>query len=482
MSRKLSVGSFRLTVAVASLLTAVASTLTAQRPTLATAVRQFVAVDTAIVALTHVRVIDGTGAAPRENQTLIIRDGSIAAVGDDGKVTVPPGALVIDETGKSVIPGMVQVHEHLFYPTGPGMYGNLAESFTRLYLAGGVTSMRTGGNMNGYGDLAIARSIELGSRVGPWIDATAPYFEGPGLNLIQVKELKDAADATRMANYWADEGATSFKTYMHITRAELAAVIKVAHSRGIKVTGHLCSVTYREAADLGIDNLEHGFFPSTDFFAGKKPDECPGQGPAQQSLAAVDPNGEAVRALIAYLVQKKVALTSTLTVFGTSTPGHPLPRCLDYLTPQLKEQFEQRYAATQRNTNSLMATLYPKAAAMEMAFVKAGGTLLVGTDPTGGGGLVPGCSDQRAVELLVESGLAPLEAIKVATMNGATFLGRAAKVGSISVGKQADLVVLNGNPATRIADLQNVEIVFKQGIGYDPAKLIASVKGKVGLF
>jgi imidazolonepropionase-like amidohydrolase len=467
--------------AILSVLLAV-STAAAQRPTLAATVRQFVSVDTAIVALTHVRVIDGTGAAPRENQTLIIRDGSIAALGDDGKVAIPDGALVMDETGKSVIPGMVQVHEHLFYPTGPGMYGNLAESFTRLYLAGGVTSMRTGGNMNGYGDIAIARSIEAGARAGPWIDATAPYFEGPGLNLIQVRELKDAADATRMANFWADEGATSFKTYMHITRAELAAVIKVAHSRGIKVTGHLCSVTFREAAELGIDNLEHGFFPSTDFVADKKPDECPGQAKGQASIGALDPGSEALRSLIAELVKKNVALTSTLTVFETSTPGHPLPRCLDYLTPQLKEQYEQRYAATQRNASSPMATIYPKAAAMEMAFVKAGGTLLVGTDPTGGGGLVPGCSDQRAIELLVESGLTPLEAIKVGTMNGATFLGRAAKVGSISVGKQADLVVLNGNPAARIADLENVEIVFKQGIGYDPAKLIASVKGKVGLF
>ena len=181
-------------------------------------------------------------------------------------------------------------------------------------------------------------------------------------------------------------------------------------------------------------------------------------------------------------MKKKVALTSTLTVFETLTPGRPMPRCLDYFTPQLKEQFEQRYAAAQRNATSTMATLFPKARAMEMAFVKAGGTLLVGTDPTGGGGLVPGCSDQRAIELLVESGLSPLEAIKVGTMNGAAFLGRAAKVGSIAVGKQADLVLLNGNPAARIADLENVEIVFKQGIGYDPAKLINSVKGKVGLF
>jgi imidazolonepropionase-like amidohydrolase len=459
-----------------------AAAAAAQRPTLGPAARQFVSVDTAVVALTHARIIDGTGAPPRENQTLIIRDGTIAALGDDGKVTVPAGALVMDLTGKSVIPGMVQLHEHLFYPTGPGMYGNLAVSFTRLYLAGGVTSMRTGGNMNGYGDIAIKRAIDAGTVAGPWIDATAPYLEGPGLGLIQVRELKDAADATREVNFWADEGATSFKTYMHITRAELGAVIAAAHKRGFKVTGHLCSVTFHEAAELGIDNLEHGFFVATDFVPDKKADECPGQAVGQAAVAAVDPNSEAVRSVIAELVKKKVAITSTLTVFETLTPGRPMPHGLDVLDPQLKEQFEQRYAAAQRNAKSVMTTLFPRARALEIAFFRAGGTLLAGTDPTGGGGVIPGYSDQRQLELLVESGLTPLEAIKVGTLNGATFLGRASKVGSIAVGKQADLVVLNGNPAARIADLENVEVVFKQGVGYDPAKLIASVKGKVGLF
>ena len=117
---------------------------------------------------------------------------------------------------------------------------------------------------------------------------------------------------------------------------------------------------------------------------------------------------------------------------------------------------------------------------MEKAFVDAGGMLIVGTDPTGGGGVIPGYSDQRAVELLVEAGLSPEQAIRTATLNGATFLGRADRIGTIAVGKQADLVLLNGNPSARISDIRNVETVFKQGIGYDVAKLIASVKGSVG--
>jgi enamidase len=228
-----------------------ASTLSAQqgqRPTVGAALRPYVSIDTSILALTHVRVIDGTGAAARTDQTIVIRNGSIAAVGPSASVTPPAGAHVLDLTGKSVIPGLVMLHEHLYYPTGGGTYANLSESFTRLYLAGGVTSMRTGGNTNGYGEISIKQAIDLGQKPGPWIDATAPYLQGPGLTIGQMYQLKDAADARRMVNFWADAGATSFKAYMHITRAELGAAIEEAHKRGLKVTGHLCSVTYREAA------------------------------------------------------------------------------------------------------------------------------------------------------------------------------------------------------------------------------------------
>jgi enamidase len=429
-----------------------------------------------------VRVIDGTGAPARDDQTLIIRDGRIAALGASQSVAVPAGAQVIDLTGKSVIPGLVMVHEHLFYPTGPGVYANLAESFTRLYLAGGVTSMRTGGNMNGFGDFGIKRAIDTGKKPGPWIDATAPYLEGIGLNLDQVHELTGPEDARRMVNFWADAGATSFKAYTHITRAELSAAIAEAHKRKMKVTGHLCSVTYREAAALGIDDLEHGFFVATDFVANKKPDECPGQGVGMTAVGAADAAGEAVRSLIADLVKRHVALTSTPTVFETFVPGRPLPPGLDVLDPQLRAQFEARHAATAANTTSVFISLFAKNQAMELAFARAGGLLLVGTDPTGGGGVIPGYSNQRALELLVEGGFTPLEAIRIGTLNGATFLGRADRTGSIAVGKDADLVVIAGDPATRIGDVRNVQIVFKQGIGYDPVKLIESVKGKVGLF
>lgn len=468
-------------VLVAAVALLIAPLAAQQRPTLSNAVRAYVSVDAPVIALTHVRVIDGTGAAPRDNQTVIIQNGVITAIADSVLTGVPANAHEIDLTGKSLIPGLVMVHEHLYYPNGPGVYGQLGESFSRLYLSGGVTTMRTGGNVNGFMDLNMMRLVAEGQKPGPAIDATAPYLNGPN-TFIQMRTLKGPEDARRQVQYWTDEGATSLKTYMQITRGELAAAINEAHRRGIKVTGHLCSVTYAEAANLGIDNLEHGFFAATDFVADKKPDVCPGQGVGQKTIAALDENGAPFKNLVKLLIEKNVALTSTLTVFETFTPGRPKPPGLEVLTPQLREQFETNYARTAQNKESIYTTLFPKAMALERAFAKAGGLLIAGTDPTGGGGVIPGFANQRQVELLVDAGFTPLEAISIATLNGAKYLRRDKTIGSLAVGKQADLVVIDGNPAANIGDIRKVETVFKQGVGYDPKKLIDSVQGKAGIW
>jgi imidazolonepropionase-like amidohydrolase len=467
--------------AAACALAATSVVLFAQRPPIGNGVRNFVKIDAPVVALTNVRVIDGTGAPARERQTIVIRDANIAEIGDAARVKAPEGATVIDLTGKSVIPGLVMVHEHTYYPTGPNVYGQLGVSFVRLYLAGGVTTMRTAGNTNGLMDINLKQQIDAGQQAGPAMDATAPYLNGPN-NQLQMHALKDADDARRQVAYWADMGATSFKAYMQITRAELGAAIEEAHARGLKITGHLCSVTLGEAADLGIDNLEHGFMAATDFVADKQPDICPGQAVGQRTIADLDENGAPFKALVKKLVDKHVALTSTMTVFETFTPGRPIPPGIDVLLPVLKAQFEAAHARVEQNQQSLYKTLLPKGMALERAFAKAGGTLIAGTDPTGSGGVIPGYSNQRQVELLVEDGFTPLEAIGISTLNGAKYLGRDARVGTIAAGKQADLVVVNGDPSKTIGDIRNVETVFRMGIGFDPAKLILSVSGKAGLW
>lgn len=455
----------------------------AQRPaTFAAEVRQFVTVDTSLLALTNVRVIDGTGAPARANQTIVIERGVIRAVGDAGRVTIPAGARVLDLPGRSVLPGLVMMHEHMFYPSGAaGVYNQQGYSFPRLYLAGGVTTARTAGNMAGYADLELKKAIEGGRALGPALDVTAPYLNGPGLGINQVHALSGPKDATEMVTHWADRGATSFKTYMQIRRDELAAVVAEAHRRRLKVTGHLCSVTYREAAAIGIDNLEHGLMAASDFVKDKQPDQCPGG--VMASLATLDVSGEAVQSLIRELVAKGVAITSTLTVFETFTPGRPRAPAavLDAMLPEAREQYTRRHAQIAASTASPYVAMFPKEMQFERDFVRAGGMLLAGTDPTGYGGVVAGYSNHRQLELLVEAGLTPLEAIRVSTLNGAQYMGRADRIGTIAVGKAADLMVVNGDPSVRIEDVEKVETVFKDGVGYDSAKIFASVKGRVGL-
>jgi len=456
--------------------------LLAQQP--GSAVSQFVTVSDSVVALTNVRVIDGTGGPARDGQTIVLKGGTIQSVGDGASAKIPAGARTMDLAGRTVMPGYVMLHEHLFYPSGGGaIYNEQGYSFPRLYLAGGVTTMRTAGNMAGYADLNIRKAIDAGTMLGPAIDVTAPYLEGPGLPIPQVKALRDAADARKMVNYWADEGATSFKTYMHITRAELGAVTQEAHKRGLKVTGHLCSVTFREAASLGIDDLEHGFVVASDFVPDKKPDECPAGNAVQRSIATLDVNGAGARDLIAELVRRRVAITSTLTIFETfvaSQPSAPA-KALDALLPEARRQYEQTRAALAKATDTTWAVLLRKEMQLEKMFADAGGLLVVGTDPTGYGGVVAGYSNQRALELLVQGGFTPLDAVKIATLNGAKYLGRDAKIGTIAAGKQADLIVVRGDPSQRIEDVENVEIVFKRGVGYDSPKIFDSVKGQVGL-
>ena len=462
-----------------------ATVASAQSLTRSAEVRFFAMYDTARIALTHARVIDGTGTAVQLDQTILIDHGIIRAVGDSAHVAIPAGTQVVNVVGKSVMPGLVMVHEHMFYPSGAGgVYNQQSLSFPRLYLAGGVTTARTAGNMAGYADLELKHAIDSGRVVGPDLDVTAPYLNGPGLPIYQVHALSGAPDAREMVAHWADRGATSFKAYMQIRRDELAAVVKEAHRRKLKVTGHLCSITFREAATIGIDNLEHGLVVASDFVAGKKPDLCPtANGGVTASLMALDVASEPVQSLITYLVAKHVALTSTLTVFETFTPGRPkAPQgALDAMLPEARAQYTQTWTQVASQPTSPYATLLPKEMQFELAFVRAGGQLLAGTDPTGYGGVVAGYSNHRELELLVEAGLTPLEAIKVATLNGAEYLGRATRVGSIAIGKRADLLVVNGDPSSRIADIEKVETVFKDGIGYDSAKLFSSVKGSVGL-
>ena len=231
-------------------------------------VQAYVRVQAPKIVLMHVRVIDGTGAAPLDDRNVTIENGKIAAVDQGADLTSAGGTTALDLRGYSVMPGIVGMHNHMFYIERPNlraqrhyeqpvMIPEMAFSSPRLYLAAGVTTMRTTGSIEPYTDVNVKNDIDAGKLVGPHIDVTGPYLEGGSSYFVQMPHLKSPDDARQLVQYWADHGVTSFKAYMNITRAELKAAVEAAHQRGMKVTGHLCSVTYKEAAEAGIDDLEH---------------------------------------------------------------------------------------------------------------------------------------------------------------------------------------------------------------------------------
>jgi imidazolonepropionase-like amidohydrolase len=357
-------------------------------------------------------------------------------------------------------------------------------SFPRLYLAAGATTIRTCGSIEPYSDLRIKKDIDLGLLPGPSMELTAPYIQGKSSNFPQMKENKTPEDAAAFVNYWADQGFTSFKAYMGVDKPTLKAAIDAAHKRHLKITGHLDIVTYREAALLGMDNLEHGFIASTDFAVDKKENEKPAAGAAIKSLGNLGIQSDSVKQFIQFLIDKKVGITSSLAVFEGFTTTQPRPdaEAMNAMSPDARDFYLQRFVAVKLAAGP---TDWDKAfindAKMEKLFYDMGGLLTVGTDPTGAGGTLAGYGNWRAIELLVEAdGFTPLEAIKIATLNGSIALGFDKTTGTIEVGKSADLLIIDGDPSKSISDIRKVQYVFKNGVGYNSKKLFESVKGKVG--
>jgi len=450
---------------------------------LSSAVKQFVSVNADTIALTHVTVIDGTGGLVKNDQVIVIIKGRIAKTGNSKNITIPSSAKILDGTGKTVIPGMIMMHEHLFYGESlPPFYlgVEMPISFPRLYLAGGATTIRTTGSVEPQTDLNIKLAIDKGQMAGPDIDATGPYIERELLPIPEVQFIKSPEEAAEEVNYWIARGSTSFKVYMDITKDDLKAVVSLAHQHSLKVTGHLCSLTYREAAELGIDNLEHGFIPASDFVTGKKENVC-AFGSVTPSLKNLDVNSPVMKDLMKFLIEKKVAITSTLPVFEPNTGREMIPGGGESaLAPQIKEAVEKNYNSQAGKDTSDVA-LFKKEMAWEKQFVEMGGRLMAGVDPTGAGRTIPGYADRHTLELLIEAGFSLPMAVKICTLNAAEYLGRDKEIGTITEGKRADLVLIDGDIQKDIHAVRNTEIVFKNGIGYDSKKIFESVSGMVGL-
>jgi imidazolonepropionase-like amidohydrolase len=449
-------------------------------PALSGSADQFVRPMAPVVALVHVRVIDGTGGSGKDDQTVIIERGRISALGDAAAVSVPAGASTLDLRGRTVIPGLVGMHNHLFYQVehaGSTSAVPAPRAFARLYLASGVTTIRTAGTLDFDADARIKRQIDAGQEPGPKIHLTGTYLQA-------ATAAPDPEGIAKQVAKDADRGATTFKAYTTLRASELKAAIAAAHDRGLTITGHLCAIGFREAATLGIDNLEHGIALDSELYAEKRFDECPNQWAVFEALLRKHPGDADIRHTIDVLVRQGVAVTSTLAVLESYAAAESDidPRVPVLMSARLRDAFQEardQRKDRQRAEQARWAGVLRQEMAFERAFVTAGGKLLAGADPTGWGAVVAGYGDQRGLELLVSAGFSPEQAIAIATSNGARFLNDRT-VGRIAEGMQADLVVLRGNPSQQISNVRNVELVFKDGVAYDPERLVAAVAGTLG--
>ncbi|MCC6929075.1 MAG: amidohydrolase family protein [Gemmatimonadaceae bacterium] len=449
------------------------------RPAVSGDVRPYVSIDAPVVALAHVRIIDGTGAAPSDDQTVIISGTRITSVGASSRTTVPAGARVIDLSGHTVIPGLVGLHEHTYFG-GVKRITQMSTSAPLLYLAFGVTTAMSAGSMLPYQELNMARAVNEGRLPGPRFLITGPYLDGGATASANAKALKTEEEATRSLAFWHAEGVRWVKVQGRISRAMLGHVIRQAHARGMKVTGHLCSVTFAEAAALGIDALQHGFITASDYVPGKKPDVCPPENMHVQT--DVDVGSAAVQASIKALAKTKAAVVSTLAVYETFSPERFQldTAAMAMLEPDVRREVEQNFANIRQGGLIVTNRLLQSMMRWERDFVAAGGLLGAGSDPWGTG-FLPGFGNIRNYEMLREAGFSPAQAVQILTYNGARILGMDRDIGAVTAGRQADLVVVRGDPAANARDLYNVVTVFRAGVGYDSAKLRAAARGLVGV-
>lgn len=458
--------------------------LHAQERAIPPAVRPFVSIDAPVVALVHVQLVDGTGGPARADQTVIVRGDVIESVGSSATTPPPVGARVLDLAGHTVFPGQVGLHEHTYFASIDAATGGIRRltpmnvSAPLLYLAYGVTTAMTAGSAFPYHELNLKRAVDAGDVPGPRFLISGAYLTGPSRNPM-FRSAATADDVRRVIAYWATEGATWVKFHTATTRELLKAGIDEAHTRGLRVTGHLCAVTFTEAAALGIDLLQHGLITNSEYVPGKVPDICP---PGNQRLQAdIDvatlPVQESIRAIVA----ARTAVASTLGAYETFIPGRaPLhAAALEALEPEGRREVVALQAGLAQRDWALPPRMLNKMMQWERAFVAAGGLLGAGSDPWGTGNL-PGVGNLRNFELLIEAGFAPEQAVQILTLNGARIVGEDGRLGSVAAGKAADLMVVRGDPVRAPRDIYNVVTVFKDGVGYDAERLRRAAAGRVG--
>lgn len=444
-----------------------------QAPDELEAVAPYLAFEDGPVLIDNVLVLDGTGGPPQPGLSVLVEGGRISAIGVPGAIAAPAQARRIEGAGRTLIPGLVGAHNHTHIPRAP----LLQRAASRLYLAGGVTTIRTVGAASPIADLAMAEAAETGSALAPRVATSAPYVSGPGDAPVMVQPASED-EARAFVRRWADIGVGWIKLYRRVQPHIAAAVIDEAHAQGMRVAGHLCSLTFEEASELGIDTIEHGLVSASDFLADKPDGACIAG--ALRNMADVEAQSDAAQRVYATMVRNGTALVSTLAIveshFAYRYQGEE--RIVRYLAPAFQQAYDARQAQLAERDGAADAS-FDNALAFERAFFEAGGLLAAGLDP--GRHNLPGFGDQRNYALFLEAGFTPAEAVQVMTLNGARVIGRDHELGSVEVGKRADLVLLDGNLLADPDAITRPALIFLNGRAFDPEALLDGLEGQVGL-
>lgn len=416
------------------------------------------------LAITHARVFDSEHRTVTPDATVIIAGDRITAVGD-ATTKIPAGAQVIDARGRTLLPGFWDMHVHLHDDTD----GVLA-------LASGVTTVRDLGNDTDELGARIAR-IAAGHELGPTV-LRAGIIDGPGKLAAPTGVLADTPDEARaQVQHYADLGFVQIKIYSSVKPALVPVIAAAAHERGLRVSGHVpAGMNAAQAVEDGFDEIQHANFLFLQFLAGPTDDT---RTPLRYLRVAerggsLDLHGDDVRAFLDLLARHHTVIDPTLAIFEgifTSDPGEINPIFAAF-AGRLPSQVERHARDGGLDAPGDKRATYRASYAAMLRMVKLafdrGITVVAGTDA---GGL----TFPRELEVYMKAGIPAPDVLALASLGAARVMGQDHEVGSITAGKRADLVLVDGDPTREISAIRNTDVVVCRGVVYDPRELFASV-------
>jgi imidazolonepropionase-like amidohydrolase len=408
---------------------------------------------TGVLAITGATLIDGLGSAPIGPATVVTRNGKIVAAGRAEGITIPQGAERVDATGKYIIPGLWDMHAHYEQVEwGP------------IYLAAGVTTVRDVGNEFGF-ITAIRDANNAGAGLGPRL-LLAGVVDGDGPIALGIQRVNSAADALAWVKKYRDAGFQQMKIYSSVKPDVVKAVCEDAHAMGMTVTGHIPrGMSLLEGLAAGMDQVNHIGYVTTALLPEGFDATKASIAERMEAVKSMDPNSAAGQRLLAVLEKQGTVIddTAVLSEFGNKEPG------IANVAPELRQQF-QSSSGLAGDALELAKLRWSKTLKIIGAFHRAGIRFVAGTDQA-----VPGYSVYREIEIYVEAGFTPMEALQAATIVPARVMKVDSDSGSVEAGKRADFDILDADPLEDIHNIRSVRWVVANGTLYDPAPLWRSV-------